>query len=366
MAEKEYFDPASVTDLETARLALRWALERIHHLSEENVALKDSVQKTSHQAEILSQEAQQKDEALKRWKQTIELWQSAVKDQKRMEDDLREELRREMSGKIDQRHQEELANLKAQLDASGQERKNLEARIQSLRLDMSEAARQARLKAEAEGSEILKRQEISFEESKRSFLDRLKVQEESLRAREEELLSALRATDERFKARDGELRRHYESERAELARQSQEVLKREETSLRERLFSQLSHEEGRLKSEEERLLHLKRSLEEDFSRRSRELEDNSHRKADDESRRLQERLDSERHFLEKRFRDAEDRLEATMIQRQRELAASYVDREAELLKKFSREFEEKARFELEAERETLRQDYERGLKEGGT
>ena len=82
---KDFFDASAVNDLETARLALRWARERIHKMAEELSSIKQDKERTDVQAAQLSQEVLQKDEVVKRWKETIKVWEASISDHKKME-----------------------------------------------------------------------------------------------------------------------------------------------------------------------------------------------------------------------------------------------------------------------------------------
>src|SRR5271154_6212237 len=105
--EQEFFDASAVNDLETARLALRWALERIHKMDAEAVALREDRDKSALAARQLSEEVGQKDEAVKRWKETIRAWESSMSDHKKMEETLRKDLRKELFAEEDLRVREE-------------------------------------------------------------------------------------------------------------------------------------------------------------------------------------------------------------------------------------------------------------------
>src|SRR5579883_2859330 len=115
--EKEYFDASAVNDLETARLALRWALERLHKMGEDLAALKTERDDAKQLAGRLTEEVSQKDQAVARWRETIKAWEASIKDHKRMEDELREELRKEVAREADVHVKEERHQLMLQIEA---------------------------------------------------------------------------------------------------------------------------------------------------------------------------------------------------------------------------------------------------------
>ena len=59
--DQEPFEPSTVNDLETARLALRWALERLHKMTEEAAAHKEEKEKAVSANRRLAEEAAQKE-----------------------------------------------------------------------------------------------------------------------------------------------------------------------------------------------------------------------------------------------------------------------------------------------------------------
>ena len=84
MDEERQIDPTAVTDIETARLALRWALERIHLLQDEGSKAKDTAQSALDKIRILTDQLAHKDETLHRWQSTIKAWETNVTDHQAM------------------------------------------------------------------------------------------------------------------------------------------------------------------------------------------------------------------------------------------------------------------------------------------
>ena len=62
---------STITDVETAKLALRWAVEKIHTLADDNARLKEDNRNKTNIARSLTQQTEEKDEILKKWQSTI-------------------------------------------------------------------------------------------------------------------------------------------------------------------------------------------------------------------------------------------------------------------------------------------------------
>src|SRR5947199_58299 len=74
MEEQQFFDASTVNDLETARLALRWALERIHKMSEESALAKQANEALSTDNRKLHEEVgilEHQEKALEETKQSL-------------------------------------------------------------------------------------------------------------------------------------------------------------------------------------------------------------------------------------------------------------------------------------------------------
>src|SRR3989338_6289594 len=101
------FDASTVNDLDTARLALRWALERLHRLGAELNEARQAEDKALKARDEAALDSREKDETVKRWRETVKAWEASISDHKKMEDALREELRPEMSREQDAHVKEE-------------------------------------------------------------------------------------------------------------------------------------------------------------------------------------------------------------------------------------------------------------------
>ncbi len=89
MEQDPKLDPSTITDVETAKLALRWAVEKIHGLQEELGRLREDNRTKSNAARSLTEQLEQKTEVLKKWQGTIRTWEENWKTQTAMEADLK-------------------------------------------------------------------------------------------------------------------------------------------------------------------------------------------------------------------------------------------------------------------------------------
>src|SRR5438309_1639817 len=83
------FDPSTVNDLDTARLALRWALERLQRLGTELTEARQEAAKAGKARDEAALDSREKDETVKRWRETVKAWEASISDHKKMEDQLR-------------------------------------------------------------------------------------------------------------------------------------------------------------------------------------------------------------------------------------------------------------------------------------
>jgi hypothetical protein len=288
------FDASTINDLDTARLALRWALERVHKMGEELSQAREEAGKSTRQKAELEEESRQKDETVKRWRETIKIWEASMQDQHRLEIQMREELRKEVTREEDAHVKEERLQLTMQIDALKREIVTRESVIGSLRREIIDAVKVTRQEAERELQSALTHQEKALEETKMSLLERLKIQAESIRAKEKDLENQQRLLDEQIKAKEADFRRRYERDVEELIRNNREALTREDQALSEKFEQKIVQLEARFRQKEEGLEEHRRRLEDAQARRVQELEKIYQHKNEEEWGRLQERLEAER------------------------------------------------------------------------
>ena len=180
----EGFDASTVNDLDTARLALRWALERLHRLGSELTEAREEAAKSNKARDAAALDSREKDETVKRWRETVKAWEASISDHKKMEDHLREELRREISREQDAHVKEERLQFSMQIDSLKRETRRARG------LDRRPAARSHRRGQNlppgrrARAQSALAHQEKALSDTKSSLLERLKIQTDALRAKE--------------------------------------------------------------------------------------------------------------------------------------------------------------------------------------
>ena len=96
MEQEPKLDPSTITDVETAKLALRWAVEKIHALQEDVGRLREDNRTKTNVNRSLTEQVEQKTEILKKWQGTIKTWEENWKTQTAMEADLKCKLREQI------------------------------------------------------------------------------------------------------------------------------------------------------------------------------------------------------------------------------------------------------------------------------
>lgn len=228
-------DPSAITDVETAKLALRWAVEKIHTLADDNARLKEETRSKVNSNRILTQQNEQKDEILKKWQSTIKTWEENWKSQTAMEADLKSKLREQILN-------EETSNWR-------QARAQLENEIKALKTEMgAKEAEIGRMKLYAI-DEIRKAAELKDAETQAVILS----SQDSLAERE----NAMRAKFERFE------KEFLETQRVKMEQDELALTERYETKMRE--FSRL------YQAKEAQLEAFRKNLEDDYIKKSEAL-----------------------------------------------------------------------------------------------
>ena len=186
-------DPSTITDVETAKLALRWAVEKIHTLSDDNARLKEDNRNKTNISRALTQQAEQKDEILKKWQSTIKTWEENWKTQTAMETDLKGKLREQILNEETSNWRQARAQLENEIRALKEELSSKEAEIGKLKIFTIEEIRKASELKEAEALALM-----------RSRQDAMAEQENAMRAKFE-LLEKELIVSHRIKAEQDEL-----------------------------------------------------------------------------------------------------------------------------------------------------------------
>jgi len=210
-------DPSTITDVETAKLALRWAVEKIHTLSDDNSRLKEDNRNKTNIARSLTQQTEEKDEILKKWQSTIKTWEENWRTQTAMEADLKGKLREQILNEETSNWRQARAQLENEIRALKEELGSREAEIGRLKImSIEEIRRSADLK-EAELQALLRgRQDAMAEQesamrSKFELLEKELVENSRIRAEQEEL-----ALKERYELKMREFSKLYQAKETQL------------------------------------------------------------------------------------------------------------------------------------------------------
>ncbi|MBI4386613.1 MAG: hypothetical protein HY551_04465, partial [Elusimicrobia bacterium] len=270
--EKEYLDPSSVNDVDTARLALRWALDRIRILQDEANRARQESKSSAERMQGLAKEIAQKDEALHRWQSTMKLWEENWKDQRTLEAEIKERLEKELVAQEDARGKEERRQLEREISLLQRQLADKETAIGNLRRQQIEAVQQAKADKEKDIQGLLEHQETALAEAKASLLERLKIQEETLAAREKELHEEERLLAQKIKIRDLELERQRRQFEEDLRTEHREALAREDQKYQDLLRERSNQMEAALRQREAEFQDIRRRLEADHQKRLEEAE----------------------------------------------------------------------------------------------
>ncbi|HBL17182.1 MAG TPA: hypothetical protein DD417_10670 [Elusimicrobia bacterium] len=382
--DNKFLDPTSVNDVETARLALRWSLEKIHALQDELNKAKETATDAVDKLRLTTEQIAQKDAAILRWQSTIKAWEANYKDQAKLEAEIRARLAKEMTFEEDAGHKEARRQLELHIEAFKTEIREKEAAMGDLRRQIIDAVKTARIDKEKEMLATLAHQERAFEETKESLLERLRIQQEVIRAKERDLEEQQRLLDEKIRAKETEFRRRYERQEEELLKHNREAIQREEVNVAQRFESKLAHQEALLRQKEAQIEGRRSQLEAEHAKRMEELEAAYQHKHEKEWGRLQERLEVERKLLEEHYRQKEAKLDEDILRRNEEVQTHYQQTEEALIAKYQTiqkqliekekqlwaghqkhldAFLEKNRAEINQQREELEASYEKREKD---
>jgi len=260
MEQEPKLDPSTITDVETGKLALRWAVEKIHTLQEETGRLREDNRNKTNLTRSLTEQMEQKTEILKKWQGTIRTWEENWKTQTALETDLKAKLREQIINEETANWKQLRAQLEKEILALKNELAAREAAIGAMKLHLIDELKKTGELKEAELNTLLTR-----------HMDNLAVKENSLREKydrlEAELIQTLRLR----------------TEQEELSqRERYETKLREFTKLQEQKEAQLEKFRGELDAErlerlgtlqEENRLALeeaRRALAETFSKKKAE------------------------------------------------------------------------------------------------
>ena len=224
MEQEPKLDPSTITDVETGKLALRWAVEKIHTLQDEVSRLREDNKTKTNLTRNLTEQVEQKSEILKKWQGTIRTWEENWKTQTALETDLKAKLREQIINEETSNWKQLRAQLEKEISALKNELSEKEAAIGALKLNLMEELKKASELKEAELNTLLTRHLDNLavkETALREKYDRLEqelIQTQRMRAEQEEL--GLR---ERYEARLREFAKLQEQKEAQLEKFRKEL-----------------------------------------------------------------------------------------------------------------------------------------------
>ena len=175
-----HLDPSTITDMETAKLALRWALEKIHTISDDNTRLKEDNRNKTEMSRSLAQQAEKKDEILKKWQSTIKTWEENWKTQTAMETDLKGKLREQILNEETSNWRQARAQLENEIRALKEELSHKEAEIGKLKIFTIDEIRKAAERKEAETQAFISARQDSLAEEETALSARFEQLEKEL------------------------------------------------------------------------------------------------------------------------------------------------------------------------------------------
>jgi hypothetical protein len=203
--------------VETAKLALRWAVEKIHALSDDNIRLKEDNRNKTNITRTLTQQSEQKDEVLKKWQSTIKSWEENWKTQTDMETDLKSKLREQILNEETSNWRQARARLENEIRVLREELSYKENEIGKLKISNIEEVRRASELGEAEAQTLLRARQDALAEQEAAMRARLELMEKEsiennrVRVEQEEL-----ALKERYEIKMREFSKLYQAKENQL------------------------------------------------------------------------------------------------------------------------------------------------------
>ena len=232
MEHRPNLDPSAITDMDTAKFALKWAVERLELLEASSAKMKDDTRNKTNIINSLTKQLDHKEETVKKWQSTIRTWEENWKSQQAMESDLKSKLRNQIIN-------EEMAHWR-------QAKAQLEEEIKAL-------------KAELAGREA---------DIGKFKLDAIEKNSQDTERKEEELKALLTKHEDNLANRELAIRQKYEELEVKLTEGHHARLAQEELALSERYDRKMREFAELYKSKEEQLEVFRIKLEDEFLKKS--------------------------------------------------------------------------------------------------
>ena len=211
MPEQDSAVPQEINDLDTAKLALRWALDRIRRTAAELDAAKEADGRQQAEINRLRSEIGVKEDAARRWRATAEEWEEAVKGYQRLARDAEGQAQEH----LERREGAEFERLRREADGLRAEISQLRAAVDDLTKSLSDAERRGREAGRRETAFLVENEKRAHEQERLEMLTQWKAVEEDILARGRGLAEREAAFGEcRLKGLEEQSRQFLELERA--------------------------------------------------------------------------------------------------------------------------------------------------------
>ena len=357
-------DPSTITDVETAKLALRWAIDKIRALSDDNIRLKEDNRNKVNITRTLTQQGEQKDEILKKWQSTIKTWEENWKTQTAMEADLKGKLREQILNEETSNWRQARAQLENEIKALKHELASKEAEMGKLKLyAIDEIRKTADLKDAETQALILKGQDslVERENAMRAKYERFEkelIETFRIKAEQEEL-----ALKERYEVKMREFSRLYQAKEAQLEdfrknleddylKKAEALTAERSAKLKEERMEIEAKAEAAMAETEKTAAKRLKTLEEEFKSQREAM----HAEFEERERVLVAEKDSEKAALkesdQKELAELRNRLRQYMLEREQEYVDLRLRMEAQIVELIKKHDEASAAAYQEASRET--------------
>ncbi|MEA3307494.1 MAG: hypothetical protein U9Q34_06885, partial [Elusimicrobiota bacterium] len=315
MEHQPNLDPSAITDVDTAKFALKWAVERLELLEASNTKLKDDTRNKTNIINSLTKQLDHKEETVKKWQGTIKTWEENWKSQEAMESDLKSKLRNQIIN-------EEMANWR-------QTKSQLEEEIKALKAEL--ARREADI-----GKFKLEAIEKNSQETER---------------KEEELKALLGKHEDNLANRELAMRQKYEELELKLTDGHNTRLAQAELALSERYERKMNGFAELYKEKEQQLESFRTKLEDEFLEKSDELSKQSFLKR-------KEKI----HEIAEEYQTKKDKFEQTYEEKSRQMEQDSLKKHEELLHELEKK-EKDINEEKEIEISILKENHQREVAE---
>lgn len=287
-------DPSAITDIDTAKFALKWAVERLELLEASSTKLKDDTRNKTDIIRSLTKQLDHKEETVKKWQSTIRTWEENWKSQQAMESDLKSKIRHQIIN-------EEMANWR-------QAKVQLEEEIKALKGELA--------KREADIGQFK--------------LDAIEKNSKDTERKEEELKALLGKHEDNLANRELAIRQKYEELEIKLTEGHHRRLSQSELALSERYERKMTGFAELYKEKEQQLEVFRTKLEDEFLEKSDELSKESLLKRKNRIREIAEGYEAKKAEFEHAYEEKIRQMEQVSLQKHEEILQEIEKKEKDI------------------------------------